>query len=74
MILQEILLKYYISLVQIKDFNALIYNKPFFDQPVKNKQDTNKELVKMLRNDDYTTGNILDYSYHQKYYKLVGID
>ena len=31
--------KYYMSLVEIKDFNALIDNKPFFDQPVKNKQD-----------------------------------
>ena len=28
----------------------------------------------MLRNDDYTTGNLLDYLYHQKYYKLIGID
>ena len=28
---------YYITLVKIKDFNALINNKPFFDQPVKNK-------------------------------------
>ena len=29
----------YISLVQINDFNALIDKKPFFDQPVKNKQE-----------------------------------
>ena len=28
----------------------------------------------MTRNDDYTTGNLLDYLYHQKYYKLIGID
>ena len=27
--------KYYMPLVEIKDFNALIDNKPFFDQPVK---------------------------------------
>ena len=27
----------------------------------------------MSINDDYTTGNLLDYLYHQKYYKLVGI-
>ena len=25
----------------------------------------------MLRSDDYTTGNLLDYSYHQNYYKLI---
>ena len=28
----------------------------------------------MSRNDDYTTGNLLDYFYHQKYYKFTGID
>ena len=28
----------------------------------------------MSRNNDYTTGNLLDYLYHQKYYKLIGID
>ena len=26
---------YYMPLVEMKDFNVLIYNKPFFDQPVK---------------------------------------
>ena len=28
----------------------------------------------MSRNDDYTTGNLLNYLYHQVYYKLIGID
>ena len=28
----------------------------------------------MSRNDDYTTGNLLDYLHHKKYYKLIGID
>ena len=28
----------------------------------------------MSRNNDYTTGNLLDYLYHQNYYKLIGID
>ena len=26
----------------------------------------------MWKNDDYTTGNLLDFSYHQIYYKLIG--
>ena len=29
--------KYYMPLVEIKDFNTLIDNKPFLDQPVKSK-------------------------------------
>ena len=37
--------KYYMSLVEIKDFNALIDNKPFFDQPVKNKQDVYEKRI-----------------------------
>ena len=36
--------KYYMSLVEIKDFNALIDNKSFFDQPVKNKQAYEKPI------------------------------
>ena len=60
--------------VEIKYFNGLIENKPFFNQPVKNKQEECKKLIKMSRNDNYTTGNLIDYLYRQKYYKLIGID
>ena len=28
----------------------------------------------MSRNNDYITGNLLDFSNHQNYYKLIGID
>ena len=28
----------------------------------------------MSRNDDYTTGNLSDFSYHQNYYKIIGVD
>ena len=31
--------KYYMSVEEIKDFNTLIDNTPFFDQPVKNKEE-----------------------------------
>ena len=64
--------KYYTSLAELKDFNASIDNKEFFDQPVRNKQPYEKP-IEMSRSDDYTTGNLLDFSYHQYYYKLIGI-
>ena len=32
--------KYYMPLIEVKYFNALMNDKPFFDQPVKNKQET----------------------------------
>ena len=37
--------KYYISNVQIKDFNnELINGKSFFDIPIKNGEETNKQI------------------------------
>ena len=66
--------KYYMSLVEI-GFNALIDNKPFFDQLIKNKKkEAFEKLFEMSRNNDYTTGNLLDYLCHQEHYKLFGID
>ena len=53
-------------LVEIKEFNALIDNRPFLI--------AYEKLIEMSRNDGYTTGNLLDFSYHQNYYKLIGID
>ena len=44
--------------------------KPFFDQPINNKQG----VYIIPRNDGYTTGNLLDYLYYQKYYKTIGKD
>ena len=48
--------KYFMPLVEIKDFNTLIDNKPFFDQPEKNKQEAHEKLIEMTRNDEYKTG------------------
>ena len=63
------------SLVEIKYYNVLIPNNPFFYQPLlKNKQEVYGKLVKMSRKNDYTTWNLLDYSYHQNYCKPIGID
>ena len=62
-------------LVEIKNFDALIENKTFFDRQVKNKQETSRKLIKMSKNDDYTLiGNVLDHLHHYKFYKLSGTD
>ena len=50
--------------VEIKDFNTLIDNKLVFDQSVKDKQEAYEKLVEMSKNDDCTTGNLLDCLYH----------
>ena len=38
------------------------------------KKQTYEKLVEISRNDDYTKENLLEYSYHQNYYKLIDID
>ena len=38
---------YYMPLVEIKDYNALLNNKPFFDQPIRNKQEAYGKLAEM---------------------------
>ena len=44
--------KYYMQLVEIKDFNA-----------VKSKQDMYEKLSELWKKDDYATGNLLYFSY-----------
>ena len=65
--------KYCMPLVEIKDYNALIDNKRFF-----NLQKTNKKCMKNLSKCQkmMTAQQVffLDFSYHQNYYKLIGID
>ena len=48
--------------VRIKDFNVLIDGKRFFDLPVKNENEAYEKIIEMSRNNDYTTGNLLDFA------------
>ena len=66
--------KYFVPNVQIKYFNVLIDEKSFFDMPIKNGEETYQQIIEMGRNNDYTTGNLLDYEYFSKHYKLIAID
>ena len=60
--------------VSNKNFNVSIDGKSFFDMPIKNSEKTYEQITEMGRNNDYTTGNLLDYEYFSKYYKLIEID
>ena len=66
--------KYYVPKVEIKDFNVLIDGKPFFEIPEKNKEEAYEAVIEMSKNNDYTTGNLLDYEYFKDHYKLIAID
>ena len=70
---RDSLLHYYVSNVEIKDFNVLIDRKSFFDLPVKNEE-AYKKIIDMSKNNDYTAGNLLDFAYFKGNYKLIAID
>ena len=65
---------YYLPNVEIKDFNVLIDGKSFFDLPVKNEEEAYEKIIEMSRNNDYTTGNLLDFAYFKKNYRLIAAD
>ena len=60
--------------VEIKDFNILIDGKPVFEIPVKNKEEAYGKIIEITKNNDYTTGNLLDYEYFKDHYQLITID
>ena len=68
------LLKHFVPKVEIKDFNVLIDGKLFFEIPLKNKEEAYEQIIEMIKNNDYTTSNLLDYEYFSKHYRLIAID
>ena len=66
---------YYVPTVQIiSDFNVWIDWKSFFDLPVKNEEEAYEKIIDMCNNNDYTTGNLLDFAYYKENYTLIKID
>ena len=64
---------YYVPNARIKDFNVLLDRKSFFDLPVK-IEEAYEKIIDMRNNNDYTTGNLLDFAYFKKNYRLIAID
>ena len=60
---------YYVPKVQIKDFNVLIDGKSFFDLSVKNEEGVYEKIIDMSNNNNYMTGNLLDFAYYKENYK-----
>ena len=67
-------LQFYLPRVMIKDFNVIIDKLAFFDLPIKTEEEAYEKIIDISKNDEYTTGNLLDYNYFKKYYKLIAID
>ena len=66
--------QFYLPRVMAKDFNIIFIKLAYFDLPIKTEEETYEKIIDISRNKEYTTGNILDYDYFKKYYKLIAID
>ena len=62
----------------LKNFRYAIdyfWNKSYFDVlEKKNKEESYQRIIERSKNNDYTAGNLLDYEYFLKHYKLIVID
>ena len=66
--------QFYLPKVMVKDFNVIIDMLAFSDLPIKTEEEAYEKIIDISRNNEYTTGNLLDYDYFKKYYKLIAID
>ena len=66
--------KYYTETVEIKDYNVIIDGEPFYETPIKNKEETYKPITKLIRSDLVRTGNEFNFDYFSELCKLIAID
>ena len=48
--------------------------KSFFDLSVKNEEEAYEKIIDMSNNNDYMTGNLLDFAYYKENCRLIAID
>ena len=58
----------------MKGVNFLIDGKQFYGIPIKNKEEAYEAIIEISKNNDYATGNLLDYEYFKDHYKLIAVD
>ena len=66
--------KYYTPTVEIKDYNVIIDGEPFYEIPIKNKEENYKAITKLNRNDLLRTGNEFNFDYFSENCKIIAID
>ena len=68
--------KYYLPKDIIKNYNAIINGKNFYDHPIDSDINQYEEIRKWTtgQSQDYTTGCLLDYEYLINHYKLIAVD
>ena len=59
---------YYTPTVEIKDYNVLIDLQPFYEVPIKNKEETYKAIAELINHDNYFTFNY--FTNHDNFFNL----
>ena len=60
--------------VEIKDYNVVINGEPFYEIPLKSKEETYKSITELIRNDLLRTENEFNFDYFSERYKLIAMD
>ena len=47
----------------VKDYNVIITKLAFFDLPIKTEEEAYEKIIDISRNNEYRTGNLLEYDY-----------
>ena len=58
--------QFYLPKVMVKDYNVIIDKLTFFDLPIKTEEETYEKIIDIGRNNEHTTGYLLDYDYFLK--------
>ena len=68
--------KYYLPRIDLKSYNVIIDGRNFYDNPIESDIEKYRELKKVMigKEEEYTTGSLLDFNYFLKDYKLVAVD
>ena len=53
--------QFYLLKVMVKDYNVITDKLVFFDLPIKTEEEAYEKIIDISRNNEYTTGNLLDY-------------
>ena len=68
--------KYFLSRVDITNYNVLTDGRNFYDQLINDQIKNYYEIRKIAtgKEDDYTTGCLLDYQYFKGHYQFISVD
>ena len=68
--------KHFLPRVKIDNYNIEIDGRNFYDQQINDsiKQYDGIRKISTGKDDDYTTGCLLDFAYFKKYYRIIAVD